>query len=84
MEVCVNDPGVGRDVCATGLGLYQARAGRASHFVIETAGKPAHEFDVIVTGPQGNAVPVRCYQQKDGNLIVEFTPAHTGRLYLIC
>lgn len=78
MEVVVQDPAVGRDVCATGLGLYQSRAGRITHFVIETAGRPAQEFDVVITGPQGAAVPVRCYQQKDGNLMAEFTAAATG------
>jgi filamin len=78
MEVTVSDPAVGRDVCATGLGLYQSRAGRVTHFTIETAGRPAGEFDVVVTGPQGGAVPVRCYQQKDGNLMAEFTPTNTG------
>ncbi|KAG8281178.1 hypothetical protein J6590_063971 [Homalodisca vitripennis] len=78
MEVTVSDPAVGRDVCATGLGLYQSRAGRVTHFTIETAGRPAQEFDVVITGPQGSAVPVRCYQQKDGNLMAEFTAASTG------
>lgn len=81
MEVAVTDPAVGRDVCATGLGLYQSRAGRVTHFTIETAGRPAHEFDVVITGPQSSAVPVRCYQQKDGNLMAEFTANNTGKHY---
>ncbi|CAB0009652.1 unnamed protein product, partial [Nesidiocoris tenuis] len=32
-------------------------------------------FDVIITGPGSSAVPVRCYQQKDGNLLAEFMPS---------
>lgn len=82
MEVAVTDPAVGREVCATGLGLYQSRAGRVTHFTIETAGRPAQEFDVVITGPQGSAVPVRCYQQKDGNLMAEFSAATTGKSYI--
>ncbi|XP_063231927.1 LOW QUALITY PROTEIN: filamin-C [Bacillus rossius redtenbacheri] len=77
-EVSVKSPAVGQDVMATGLGLYQSRAGKATSFVIETLGHAAKEFDVVVTSPLGQAVPVRCYQQKDGNLLAEFTAAHAG------
>lgn len=49
-------------------------------FVIETLGHPAKEFDVLITGPQGTAVPVRCYQQKDGNLLAEFTATIAGEI----
>ena len=82
MEVAVQNPAVGQDVMATGLGLYQARAGKVSSFVIETLGHPAKEFDVVITGPHSTAVPVRCYQQKDGNLLAEFTASVAG-LYKI-
>lgn len=82
MEVPVQNPAVGQDVMATGLGLYQARTGRVSSFVIETLGHPAKEFDVVISGPLSSAVPVRCYQQKDGNLLAEFTAASAG-LYKI-
>ncbi|KAE8736626.1 hypothetical protein FOCC_FOCC017919 [Frankliniella occidentalis] len=82
LEVPVQNPAVGQDVMATGLGLYQARAGRVSSFVIETLGHPAKEFDVVITGPHSTAVPVRCYQQKDGNLLAEFTATSAG-LYKI-
>ncbi|KDR11639.1 Filamin-A [Zootermopsis nevadensis] len=81
-EVSVKNPAVGQDVIATGLGLYQSRAGKVTSFVIETLGHPTKEFDVIITGPQGSAVPVRCYQQKDGNLLAEFT-AHGAGTYKI-
>ncbi|XP_023727803.1 filamin-C isoform X3 [Cryptotermes secundus] len=81
-EVSVKNPAVGQDVIATGLGLYQSRAGKVTSFVIETLGHPTKEFDVVITGPQGSAVPVRCYQQKDGNLLAEFT-AHTAGTYKI-
>lgn len=82
-EVSVKNPAVGQDVIATGLGLYQSRAGKVTSFVIETLGHPTKEFDVIITGPQGSAVPVRCYQQKDGNLLAEFT-AHGAGAVLYC
>ncbi|XP_069676636.1 filamin-A isoform X2 [Periplaneta americana] len=81
-EVSVKNPAVGQDVIATGLGLYQSRAGKVTSFVIETLGHPTKEFDVVITGPQGSAVPVRCYQQKDGNLLAEFT-AHVAGTYKI-
>ncbi|KAJ9597133.1 hypothetical protein L9F63_026977 [Diploptera punctata] len=81
-EVVVKNPAVGQDVIATGLGLYQSRAGKVTNFVIETLRHPSKEFDVVITGPQGSAVPVRCYQQKDGNLLAEFT-AHSAGAYKI-
>lgn len=74
----MKNPAVGQDVIATGLGLYQSRAGKVTSFVIETLGHPTKEFDVVITGPQGSAVPVRCYQQKDGNLLAEFTAHGAG------
>ena len=46
-------------------------------FVIDTMGHKSSEFDVIITGPADavppyEAIPLRCYQQKDGRLLVEF------------
>ncbi len=78
LEIPVSDPAVGQEICAIGLGLYQSRANHITSFTIHTAGYPHHDFDVVVTGPQGNAVPVRCYQQKDGNLLTEFTATNSG------
>jgi filamin len=63
---------------ATGIGLYQAKAGKPTSFVIETLGNSSKDFDVVITGPNSTAVPVRCYQQKDGNLLAEFTAQHAG------
>lgn len=74
----MNDPAIGQDVCAVGVGLYQSRVNHITSFTIYTAGYPHHDFDVVITGPQGNAVPVRCYQQKDGNLLTEFTATNAG------
>jgi filamin len=79
----VKNPAVGQDVIATGLGLYQSRAGKVTSFVIETLGHPTKDFDVVITGPQGSAVPVRCYQQKDGNLLAEFTAHTAGTVFLV-
>ncbi|XP_046393064.1 filamin-A isoform X2 [Ischnura elegans] len=80
LEVAVGrDPATtGKEVSATGLGLYQGRSGQPASFTIETLGRPAEEFDVVVGGPAGAAVPVRCYQQKAGGLLAEFTPTLAG------
>jgi filamin len=78
MEIAVRDSGSGREILASGQGLYQAEASREASFTIETLGHSAREFDVVVSGPGGIAVPVRCYQQKDGNLLAQFTPPAAG------
>ena len=65
------------------MGLYQARVEKQTSFIIETLGVTAQAFDIFVTGP-GNvvppneAIPVRCYQQKDKNLLAEFKPLSAG------
>lgn len=41
-------------------------------------GSSGRDFDVVVSGPGGVAVPVRCYQQRDGNLRAEFSPNTPG------
>lgn len=81
MEVNVHERG---GLCASGLGLYQASVSKATSFVIETTGQPADSFDVIISGPGSTAVPVRCYQQKDGNLLAEFIPTMIGNIYVRC
>ncbi|XP_045132539.1 filamin-B-like isoform X2 [Portunus trituberculatus] len=77
-EVPVRNPATGHSMTATGLGLHQARVNKCTSFVIETLGQPSKDFDVIITGPQDWAVSVRCYQQKDGNLLAEYTPHLPG------
>lgn len=81
-KIPVRNPATGQAVTATGIGLHHARVGKAVSFVIETMGRPSKEFDVIITGPHDWAVPVKCYQQKDGNLLAEYTP-HTPGNYQI-
>ncbi|KAB7497586.1 Filamin-A [Armadillidium nasatum] len=81
-EIPVRNPALGQTVTANGMGLHHARVGKAVSFVIETLGHPSKDFDVIVTGPHNWAAPVKCYQQKDGNLLVEYTP-HTPGNYQI-
>jgi len=77
------NPATGKEPTATGLGLYQARVEKQTSFIIETLGVTAQAFDIFVTGP-GNvvppneAIPVRCYQQKDKNLLAEFKPLSAG------
>lgn len=60
------------------LGLYQAKVGKVNSFQLETQGRSAREFDVVVSGPTGSAVPVRCYQTKTGKLQAEFTTREIG------
>nr|CAH7749585.1 unnamed protein product [Callosobruchus chinensis] len=76
LEVPVKGPG--NEPWAGGLGLYQARIGKVTSFHIETMGRPGREFDVVVSGPTGSAVPVRCYQTKTGKLQAEFTTREVG------
>lgn len=83
LEVAVRGPTGGREVTATGLGLYQSCVGKVTSFTIETLGRPGKEFDVVISGPLGNAVPVRCYQHRDGNLLAEFTTNSIGKFYFI-
>lgn len=85
-EVGVRNPATGHAVTATGLGLHQARVNKPTSFVIETLSQPSKEFDVIITGPQDWAVPVKCYQQKDGNLLAEYTPHMPGayKIEVLC
>jgi len=80
LDVTVRSPTGGREVTATGLGLYQSCVGKVTSFTIETLGRPGKEFDVVISGPQGNAVPVRCYQHRDGNLLAEFTTNSVGKI----
>lgn len=63
---------------AHGIGLYQCRTGHVNSFIIDTLGSSTKLFDVVVAGPQDMAVPVRCYQQKDGNLLAQFTAPVSG------
>lgn len=81
-EINVKDPSAGSVILATGLGLHQARVNKASSFVIETLKFDAKDFDVIISGPGDSLVPLKCYQQKDGNLLAEFTPYQVGAHYI--
>ncbi|XP_076270429.1 filamin-type immunoglobulin domains fbug isoform X3 [Rhynchophorus ferrugineus] len=76
LEVPVKSPG--QEPWAGGLGLYQAKIGKVTSFHIDTLGRSAREFDVVVSGPTGSAVPVRCYQTKTGKLQAEFTARDIG------
>ncbi|XP_076033181.1 filamin-A-like isoform X8 [Oratosquilla oratoria] len=85
-EINVRNPATGHAVTATGLGLHQARVNKATSFVIETLLNPSKDFDVIITGPGDWAVPVKCYQQKDGNLLAEYMPHIPGtyKIEVLC
>ncbi|XP_052737340.1 filamin-A [Bicyclus anynana] len=69
----------GQEVSASGLGLYQAQVGKVASFSIDTLGRPAREFDVVVSGPGSRALPVRCYQTKSGLLQAEFAINEIGQ-----
>ncbi|XP_035712922.1 filamin-A isoform X3 [Folsomia candida] len=77
-DILVSDEIHAKDTVATGSGLYLARASRSAGFTIMTKGSSGRDFDVVVSGIGGVAVPVRCYQQRDGNLRAEFTPGSPG------
>lgn len=78
-DLIVADSGLhAKDTVASGAGLYLARCSRSAGFTILTKGSSGRDFDVVVSGPGGVAVPVRCYQQRDGNLRAEFTPNSPG------
>lgn len=68
-----------KSINVSGLGLYQSRVGKTTSFAIDTNGRPAREFDVVVSGPGGEALPVRCYQTKGGQLQAEFTINKIGQ-----
>ncbi|CAB3237329.1 unnamed protein product [Arctia plantaginis] len=68
-----------QEVAASGLGLYQAQVNRVASFSIDTLGRPAREFDVVVSGPGSRALPVRCYQTKSGLLQAEYTITEVGQ-----
>lgn len=72
-------PPTQKAINVSGLGLYQSRVGKTTSFSIDTNGKPAREFDVVVSGPGGEALPVRCYQTKGGQLQAEFTINKIGQ-----
>lgn len=76
IDIPVKSPGM--EPWAGGIGLYQARVGKVTSFHIDTLGRSAREFDVVVSGPTGSAVPVRCYQTKTGKLQAEFTARDVG------
>ncbi|XP_037872058.1 filamin-A isoform X1 [Bombyx mori] len=77
--VDVHPPHHGQEVAASGLGLYQAQVNKVASFSIDTLGRPAREFDVVVSGPGSRALPVRCYQTKSGLLQAEFTINEVGQ-----
>lgn len=74
----MKNPYLGKEILAHGAGLYQCRTGHVNSFIIDTRGSSTKLFDVVVAGPQDMAVPVRCYQQKDGNLLAQFTAPVSG------
>ncbi|XP_005177800.1 filamin-C isoform X2 [Musca domestica] len=79
LEINVLPAGAGKEISVSGLGLYQARVGKTTSFAIDTIKRPAREFDVVVSGPGGQALPVRCYQTKSGHLQAEFTINKPGQ-----
>lgn len=79
IEIIIMPSAAGKEICVHGLGLYQARVGKTTSFAIDTNGKAAREFDVVVAGPTGQALPVRCYQTKGGHLQAEFTVQKPGK-----
>lgn len=79
IEIMVMPQTTGKEISVHGLGLYQTKVGKATSFAIDTNGRPAREFDVVISGPGGQALPVRCYQTKNGHLQAEFTVSKPGK-----
>ncbi|KAJ6643067.1 Filamin-B, partial [Pseudolycoriella hygida] len=79
IEINVLPPVSSKEITVSGLGIYQSRVGKTTSFSIDTVGKPGREFDVVVSGPGGEALPVRCYQTKGGHLQAEFTITKVGQ-----
>ena len=82
-ELKVKNPYLGKEILAHGSGLYQCRTNQIDSFTIDTRGFSSKLFDVVVAGPNDTAVPVRCYQQKDGNLLAQFTAPVSGPFLLL-
>lgn len=61
-----------------GEGLKSSSPNEKTVFYIETDGIPANEFDIVVTDPNRSPLPVKCYQQKNGSLLVEWIPKKIG------
>lgn len=79
IEINVLPTNPGKEININGIGLYQSRIGKTTSFSIDTNGRPAREFDVVVSGPGGEALPVRCYQTKGGHLQAEYTINKIGQ-----
>lgn len=79
MEINVQPAGSNKEISVYGMGLYQSRIGKTTSFSIDTVGRPGREFDVVVSGPGGEALPVRCFQTKGGHLQAEFTINKIGQ-----
>lgn len=61
-----------------GEGLKSACPNEKTIFFIETDEISANEFDIIVSEPNRSPLPVKCYQQKNGCLLVEWIPKKIG------
>ncbi|XP_064455536.1 filamin-A-like [Ornithodoros turicata] len=73
----VRDPS--HAIIAHGPGLKTAQLSKTSSFIIETGGYgDAKDFDILVTAPNGSPLPVKCFQQKDGSLLAEWTACVAG------
>ncbi|KAH9416793.1 hypothetical protein DERP_011908 [Dermatophagoides pteronyssinus] len=61
-----------------GDGLKTAHCNERAIFFIESEDLSANDFDIIVTDPNRSPLPVKCYQQKNGCLLVEWLPKKIG------
>ncbi|KRX89844.1 Filamin-B [Trichinella pseudospiralis] len=62
-----------------GAGLCNAVVGKTTHFTLDLNQKNAAECNVVITAPDKIAVPVKCFQQKNGQFRVEYTPTIVGQ-----
>lgn len=61
-----------------GEGLKSASPHEKTVFFIETDEMSANDFDIIVSEPNRSPLPVKCYQQKNGSLLVEWMAKKIG------
>ena len=61
-----------------GEGLKSACPNEKTMFFIETDEISANEFDIVVSEPNRSPLPVKCFQQKNGCLLVEWVPKKIG------
>lgn len=75
---CINVQTHLESIIIYGEGLKSACPNKKTMFFIETDQVSANEFDIVVSEPNRSPLPVKCFQQKNGCLLVEWIPKKIG------